>query len=648
MTFPAQSILWGMEPGRRRAARCAAALGLALAAALAAGPAVAAEVLPVGPPLVAAPVLPERSEAELAALPAPARRRVVELERVIAAGLARLPEVDAAELAGGFMVLGQLYRAYDLDGPAEQALDGALALAPGDADLLHRRGLTRLERGRFGPAAEDFRAVVAAQPQRIGAWLHLGEALLALERPAEAREAFAAAEALGARATGAYGLGRAALAAGEAAQAVEHLQAAISLQPSATVAHADLARALERVGEAERAARHRAQAGGGRFDDHDPVAGEVERLRATTSFDAVRELAAGGSDFEEEAFLDFVVAELGPTPGAADRLRAELAEHAAAPPSHRARLHLALGGILLFGGHGEEAVQDLSRAVELDPTLRHARLQLAGALARLGRFAEAVPHYDRLLAERPDDPVALTRRAASRLRLGDEAAARADLERAVALAAEPDDRAAAHALLAGIEAAAGNAEAADRHYRQALAADPESRDALRGHGLLLGRLERFREAAAVFGRLVALEPEDAAVRDAEAVALIFAGDEAAARQRLEAAVAELPDDPRLAGRLARLLAAAADQRLRDGARAVELAERVFAAAPTAEAVETLAMAHAEAGDFAQAAVWQRRLLAAEDASAAADRERREANLARYESGRTCCAGQPTTDSGGSR
>jgi tetratricopeptide (TPR) repeat protein len=364
-----------------------------------------------------------------------------------------------------------------------------------------------------------------------------------------------------------------------------------------------------------------------------------------TSFEAVREMAASaGADFDEQRFVDFVVAELGPTPGAVDRLRAALGAVERQTPApgraqERARLRLGAGVLLLGEGRGEGAIDELAAAVELDPGLRLARMQLAGALAQRGRYEEAIAHFDRLLADHPDDAAALTRRAASRLRLGDERRARADLERAVAVAADAAAEAAARTVLANLDLTQGRLEPAAEHYRLALAADPDHRDALRGHGLLLGRQGRFREAAATLGRLASLEPHDAAIREAEASALILAGDEAAARRRLEAAAAEIPGDPRLAARLARLLAAASDRSLRDGARAVELALALFAVEPTADTVETLAMAYAEAGDRAQAVVWQRRLLAAEGASAA-DRARRQRNLELYEAGRTCCADDP--------
>ena len=325
----------------------------------------------------------------------------------------------------------------------------------------------------------------------------------------------------------------------------------------------------------------------------------------------------------------------------------------AAAARTRGRLRYAVGGLLLRDGRLDEAVPELQRAVELAPELRDARLQLGNALAQRGDFEGALAQYDALLAGDPDQAEAdqaeaLVKRAAARANLGarDKAppaswrpAVRADLERA---AGGDDPRAAAeaHALLARLDQAAGRMDAAGEHYRRALAADPEHAGALEGLARLVGSRGRYAEAAELFHRLAAVEPRDPDARMGEAVALLLAGDYATARERLELAVAALPDEVPLAARLARLLASSPDHAVRDGERAVALAQEVFAAAPDAEAVETLAMAFAEAGELDDAVRWQKRLLGAGGVDADdALRSRWQANLERYESGESCCAGE---------
>jgi len=69
-----------------------------------------------------------------------------------------------------------------------------------------------------------------------------------------------------------------------------------------------------------------------------------------------------------------------------------------------------------------------------------------------------------------------------------------------------------------------------------------------------------------------------------------------------------PQDGRLALQLARLLAAAPDSAIRDGATALRLAEQLFSREQSLAHGETLAMALAEVGRFQQAAELQQSLI----------------------------------------
>ena len=67
---------------------------------------------------------------------------------------------------------------------------------------------------------------------------------------------------------------------------------------------------------------------------------------------------------------------------------------------------------------------------------------------------------------------------------------------------------------------------------------------------------------------------------------------------------------------ARLLATCPDPALRDGARAVTIAEKLVERELSVDHVETLAMALAEAGRFDDAIVWQRRAIERQTATGA--------------------------------
>ena len=577
---------------------------------------------------------------------------------------------DAPPVAEGFAFLGRVLYAYEFFAAAEESLAVALERVPEQFEWRHLRGLVRSARGDFAGAAKDFAAATAGT-DAVAPPVRLGDAYLALGRTSEAREAYAEALRRNRLTPAAeYGLGRVEAAAGRPAEAARHFEAALSQQPSGSVAHEPLAAVYRALGDEERSRRHLAERGDGAFAIPDPVSESVARIQEVTALKTVEEMASrppavdgratadGEPGFDETGFLDFVLERFGRTPEPVFKLRALLAEldradgdragDAVGANVQRGRLRFALGGLLLRQGRDEEALGELETAATLAPTLTDARLQLADLHARRGRFAEAIERYDALLAIDPQDAAVLTHRAAARVNLaagraaGDPAAiasARADLERALVVTDDAETQAAAHDLLARLDLGDGRTRSAEEHYRRALDADPGHRTALAGLGNLLGRRGSYAEAAGLYRRLVAAEPGDATARMGEAVSLLLAGDYVKARERLEIHVAELPKDAALKARLARLLAACPDPVVRDGGRAVDLAQQAFAADPSAEAVETLAMAFAEAGDFEQARLWQRRLLSAGAAADSAARERWQQNLGRYESGRSCCAGQ---------
>jgi tetratricopeptide (TPR) repeat protein len=128
--------------------------------------------------------------------------------------------------------------------------------------------------------------------------------------------------------------------------------------------------------------------------------------------------------------------------------------------------------------HRAQAVSDYERALELQPGRSAVRLRLAEILVESSRYAEAVPHLERLRQERPADPDALVDLARCWV-----AQARTDEARALldsVLAAHPDHFGAL--LQRGkLEADGGNFAEAERWLRQALEGqpgDPEARYAL--------------------------------------------------------------------------------------------------------------------------------------------------------------------------
>ncbi len=146
----------------------------------------------------------------------------------------------------------------------------------------------------------------------------------------------------------------------------------------------------------------------------------------------------------------------------------------------------------------------------------------------------------------------------------------------------------------------GDQDAAIAKYRAALELAPELHGARFALARLFAGLSRFEEARAEFAALVAANPSDSASRRGEATALILLDRWAEARQSLEDGLRIPPRDGQLAHLLARVLASAPDDAVRNGEMALELAMRVYEIQKKAVVGETVAMAFAELGEYQRA------------------------------------------------
>lgn len=182
--------------------------------------------------------------------------------------------------------------------------------------------------------------------------------------------------------------------------------------------------------------------------------------------------------------------------------------------------------------------------------------------------------------------------------------------------------------------AAGDYEQAVHRFRSALEVDP-GRHLFRFQlARLLASLGRYDEARAEFATVVAALPTNSAARRGEVTALILQERYAEARRRLEEGMTALPQDGQLAHTLARLLASAPVEEVRDPELALRLAQSVYEVKQIYETAETLAMAHAATGDFPKALEIQRGLIArAEREGDAARSDALRQRLTAYEQSR---------------
>lgn len=178
--------------------------------------------------------------------------------------------------------------------------------------------------------------------------------------------------------------------------------------------------------------------------------------------------------------------------------------------------------------------------------------------------------------------------------------------------AAPQSRAEARAMElaqgAQTSVAQGDYDGAVEKFREALAAYPEFHQIRFELGRVLAYIGRYEESAAEFAAVVTAMPEFGAARRGEVTALLLQGRYADARAKLQEGLDILPRDGQLAHTLARLLATAPVDRVRDGQLALHLALKVYEIKKTYETGETLAMAYAEVGNFEKAVEVQRGLV----------------------------------------
>ncbi len=236
-----------------------------------------------------------------------------------------------------------------------------------------------------------------------------------------------------------------------------------------------------------------------------------------------------------------------------------------------ARLHLVRGKTALDAGRFEEAAAEFRQAVAAEPGSVPAHFNLGAALSKVGDLRGAVEQFEEALRLDPSH-------ANAQYNLG--------------------------LLLAQMN----RHEEAVTHLQAAVKSSPEDQGARFLLAQSLVKTGRGEEARAEFARVVEADPANEDALLALVKILLAKKEYAQARAVLEKGHAEFPRKGLTASTLAYLLAASPQRDLRDGRRALELAQSVWdaTAQPTHGALVALALA--ELGRCDEAADWTRRML----------------------------------------
>lgn len=257
------------------------------------------------------------------------------------------------------------------------------------------------------------------------------------------------------------------------------------------------------------------------------------------------------------------------------------------------------GGAELDAGHWEAAAEQFRRGLELAPNEPSLRQRFGTALYQMGDKQGAAQQFEQVLRTTPDY-------ARAHFSLGvllNDAGRYPDAIDHFRAALKSDPKyVEAHIQLAGVLARTGHPGEAVVQYTEALDASPTNSDAAFGRAMAFIRLRRYADA----------------------------------RDALTAGMKNHPDQSMFAHAIARLLAAAPDDRVRDGRAALKLVDELVKGSQSLELAETTAMALAEVGRYKEAVEVQREALtAATSSSLVAAQQRIANNLRLYEGGKPC-------------
>ncbi len=464
----------------------------------------------------------------------------------LVAALAGRGGTPPAEMARAYGGLGQLYLVYEIYEPAAEALGKARAMAPEEPRWSYLDGVALQELRRMDEAAAALEAALAVRPGDAMAQLRLGQIELERGRAGRARQLFERAlaeESL--RAAARFGLGRLAAAERRWSDAVRHFEAALAAQPQATTIRHPLALAYRELGQLDRARELLLHA-----------AGDVPVTFADPWLDEAKRAATG-------------------------------------PGIHALR---ALGA--KRRGDGKRAVEELRRAVALDPGNDQLRQRLAVELEEQGEVAAALAEYREAVRLAADSPLAHLNLGAALARQREDGPALEHLRRAVALA--PDFQT-AQRYLGTLLLQTGRTDEALTHFTRARDLDPTDRGARLGRAAALRRLARYAEAEEEVRSVLARDAQDAAALVELGAVLASRGDGDGALAAWEQA-AKLPAADPAAAAMANLQSA---QLLAARGAAEAALERLRAAVTLrpdlAVAHFNLATLLAERGDYAAAA-----------------------------------------------
>ena len=282
-------------------------------------------------------------------------------------------------------------------------------------------------------------------------------------------------------------------------------------------------------------------------------------------------------------------------------------------------------------GDYDMAVADFSRAGQLEPQDEQVYSSRGYAYEQKGEYAKAIEDFIQALGLDPRDEQAYLNRGFSFDEKGEFDKAIADYSQAIQLNPKDEyafcNRGKAHCDKAEYDAALAD-------LNQAVLIDPSDTQAFFNRGDVYQQQGQLDKAIADFSQVIGIDPEGPKAADAycnRALSYEAKGDYQNAIADCNQAIRLNPGHKYAYTALAWILATSPQAHFRDGKRAVEAATKACEMTDwkNPDALDTLAAAYAEVGDFASAVKWEREYLASPSLSST-DASQGKSRLALFE------------------
>jgi len=258
-----------------------------------------------------------------------------------------------------------------------------------------------------------------------------------------------------------------------------------------------------------------------------------------------------------------------------------------------------LGLYWFHHGDSRRAIEWFDRGLATFPDSDDCLAGKAAGLGQLGEFDAATAILDKLIARNPEYPDAQLNNGIMLIAMGKVSESLPYFEKALQL--QP--------LSAEVHYNAGNAyrllgltNDALHHYEESTRHQPDFEDGYNNLGGLYLQIGRVDDALQQFRRCAEIRPASARAHANLGLVLWLLGNHSESIKEYKQALQIDGNDVETLGKYAWRLATCPDDRIRDGARAVELADKANELSQRSNPIilRTLAAAHAESGDFQSA------------------------------------------------